>query len=98
MYQCDGDCKGSDQKRLKKVMFWSMPFKDREEAKKVWTNTVKQIKAGKADDLPGASDSRVAHVRPHARNSRDTDETPDGQHLVKKCFWLNRSYIKEVVK
>ena len=97
VYQCDGDCKEGDQKRLKGVMFWSMPFADREEARNVWKETIKQIKAGKGDELPGATDSRVAHVRPHARDSSDTDETPDGQHLVKKCFWLNQGYLKEVI-
>jgi len=98
IYQCGGDCKRGDQRRLKKVMFWSMPFDDRREAEKTWRKTVRQIKAGRADDLPGVKENRVAHVRPHARDSSDTDETPDKQHLVKKCFWLNQAYLKEVVK
>ena len=96
VYQCDGDCSQDDEKKLKKVMFWSMPFEDREEARYLWAETVKRIKEGHADDLPGASDNRVAHVRPHARDSADT-EIVDGIPLVKKSFWLNNSYIKNIV-
>lgn len=81
---------------LRKVTFWTMPFEDREvEAKKVWERTVELIKSGEAGNLPRKSESRVCHVRPHGRNSDDTDETPDGRHLVKKCFWLNAGYLKE---
>lgn len=80
---------------LRKVEFWSMPAKDLDEVEKVWRKTVSQIRSGKADDLPKKSDSTVCHVRPHARNAKDTDETPDGGMVVKKCFWLNAGYISE---
>ena len=77
-------------------MFWSMPLEDREEARHVWTETVKRIKEGRADDLPGSADSLVAHVRPHARDSNDT-ELVNGIPLVKKGFWLNKSYLKYII-
>lgn len=35
----------------------------------------------------------MCHVRPHARNSKDTYELPDGRKYPKQCFWLNNSYI-----
>lgn len=80
---------------LRKVEFWTMPIKDLPEVKRVWQETVDQILSGRADDLPKKSDSPVCHVRPHARNSNDRDETPDGRLVVKKCFWLNAGYISE---
>ncbi len=83
---------------LKNVMFWSMPYKDREEAKKVWERTVKLIKEGKVNDLPASSESDVCHVRPHARNSSDTYEVPGGGFAVKKSFWLNGSYLAKQIK
>jgi len=80
--------------RFKKVKFWTIPTHDLEvEVGSVWEETVQRIRAGKADKLPGQKENLVAHVRPHARNSRDTDEAPDGKRLVKKCFWLNREYV-----
>jgi hypothetical protein len=61
-------------------------------------NTSKNgINEEKADRLPKKSESWIAHVRPHGMNKKDVDETPSGKWEVKKCFWLNASYIKEVI-
>lgn len=86
---------GSD--RLFKVMYWNMPYEDRLEAQKVWEDAKKRLLSD-AHDLPKIKDSRVAHVRPHAKNSKDVDLTPQGDWVVKRCFWLNGSYIAEIVK
>lgn len=44
-----------------------------------------------------SSESRVAHVRPHGRNSNDKLPLPDGRMMTKQCFWLNGSYIAQQV-
>lgn len=75
---------------------WNMPFEDREEAKRVWENTKHWVSID-AKNLPKSSESFVAHVRPKAANSTDTALTPQGEYLVKKCFWLNKNYIADVV-
>lgn len=82
--------------RLQKVMYWNMPYLDRQEAQRVWEDTKRRVQID-ASDLPRISESNVAHVRPKARDSRDTLPTPQGTYLVKKCFWLNSSYIKQIV-
>ncbi len=82
---------------LRKVEFWSMPIRDMLEVERVWRLTVKRIASGNANDLPKKSESYICHVRPHARNAEDTDETPDGKWLVKKCFWLNAAYVSDQV-
>jgi DNA mismatch repair protein MutH len=88
------DLNGND--RLEKVMYWNMPYEDRLEARRVWEDT--KIRVGiNARDLPKRKDSKVAHVRPHATNKKDVDRTPQGEWLVKRCFWLNGSYIAKVV-
>ncbi len=79
--------------RLHKVLFWNMPFADREIAREVWEDTKQRIKAGRAEDLPKSKESEVAHVRPKAADSKDTIPTPQGLMLPKKCFWLNKKYI-----
>jgi DNA mismatch repair protein MutH len=81
---------------LKKVGYWNMPYEDRLEAEKVWEKTKKNV-AIDASNLPKESENRVAHVRPHAANKMDTLPTPQGTFEVKKCFWLNRAYIENVV-
>lgn len=78
--------------------FWNMPYEDKLEAQKVWEKTKNQIMEGHAENLPKKSDNRVAHVRPHAKNASDTLDTPQGAQLVKKCFWLNSSYIQSQLR
>ena len=87
---------GDGKIRFKKVMFWNMPLDDRTEAKKVWNETRNRLMTN-AHNLPKRSDSKVAHVRPHAQNKADVDLSPQGDLLVKKCFWLNASYITKIV-
>ncbi len=50
------------------------------------------------NNLPKASESRVAHVRPHGRDSTDTAPLPTGGSMTKQCFWLNNSYVAEQIK
>ena len=64
------------------------------------------------NNLPKASENAVAHVRPHASRraykladgtvlgdiERDGDLLPDGQWMTKQSFWLNSSYVYEIVK
>jgi len=86
-----------DNEHLYKVSYWNMPYKDRMEAKRVWEET-KRLAGIDAKKLPKSADSRVAHVRPKARDGDDKELTPQGELVVKKCFWLNKSYIAEIVE
>ena len=92
--------------KFKGVCFWNIPVDDLEEVHRVWKRTVKIIKdgvvltktaSGMSNNLPKSSESRVAHVRPHGRNSTDKLPLPDGRMMTKQCFWLNGSYIAQQV-
>lgn len=50
------------------------------------------------NNLPKASENRVAHVRPHARRSTDTMLLPDNRRMTKQSFWLNHTYIEKQIK
>jgi DNA mismatch repair protein MutH len=90
--------KGTDGlETLFKVGYWNMPYKDRKEAKRVWLDTQRRV-AINAHDLPGTTESFVAHVRPKAKNGKDKALTPQGDFRTKQCFWLNASYIAQVVE
>jgi len=82
---------------LDKVAYWNMPYEDRMEAKRVWQET-KRRAAIDAKSLPKASESHVAHVRPKAKDGNDKELTPQGELVVKKCFWLNSNYIAKIVE
>lgn len=92
VFQADKD--GVD--RLVKTQYWNMPYEDRLEARRVWEET--KLRVGiDARNLPGKKESEVSHVRPHARNRKDVDVTPQNELLVKKCFWLDMKYIAKIV-
>ncbi len=89
------------------VMFWNIPVEDLKEVQKVWNRTCNIIREGvklapngkiTRNNLPKQSENRVAHVRPHARNVKDTYPLPDGRKMPKQCFWLNNTYIESVIK
>ena len=89
--------------RLKGCQFWNIPYDDLEgNVKLVWEKTQRVIREGlriekkngkNYNNFPKLSENPVCHVRPHARNSKDTYELPDGRWYPKQCFWLNNSYI-----
>mgnify|MGYP004632574333 FL=1 len=89
--------------RLKGCQFWNIPYKDLEgDVKMVWEKTQTVLREGLKveekngrtyNNFPKASENAVCHVRPHAQNSKDTYELPDGRQYPKQCFWLNNSYI-----
>ena len=91
--------KDDDTLIFKKAMFWNVPEKDlNSEIKRVWENTVEKIRNNEYDNLPKISESPILHVRPHAQNRNDTYPTLDGKQSIKKCFWLNASYIKKQIE
>lgn len=92
-YQIDPD----GRVYLKAAGFWSMPAADMKEAEKVWLEAQRCIKEGDLDAMPKKSWNEVAHVRPHARDKKDTYVDSNGSICEKKSFWLNSSYIGAVL-
>ena len=99
--------KGVTGFKFKKVLFWNMPPDDIEEVRSVWEKTVDAIRKGVTltvtskgveNNLPKATESRVAHVRPHAQNGNDKLPLPDGRMMTKQSFWLNGNYLAEQVR
>jgi DNA mismatch repair protein MutH len=82
--------------RLSGLKYWHMPYRDREQARSVWELTVKKIQDSRTD-FPKLSENPVAHVRPHGRNSADVIPLPNGTLFTRQCFWLNRSYVAEIL-
>lgn len=89
--------KGTKNIILKKIIFWNFPMSDIGEAKNVWQKTVNCINENRYNDLPKTKDSKIAHVRPHGKNSKDTIETPQHTQEMKRCFWLNAKYIQNAI-
>lgn len=59
---------------------------------------IKGNHAEEFENFPNTSENPVCHVRPHAQNTQDTYELPDGRQYPKQCFWLNNHYILTQLK
>ena len=99
--------------RLNKVKFWNMSQNDIIEAKKVWDKVKKVIENGdivreviggiRYTNFPNKNFNEIAHIRPHAQNAADTlplpilDKVTRQLEYTKQSFWLNNSYIRDVI-
>ena len=70
---------------------------DLPEAERVFEITKDCIREGLYEELPKMSESAIAHVRPHGKDSDDTQLTPQGTQEIKRCFWLNARYIQKIL-
>ena len=66
------------------------------------------------NNFPGMKDNPVAHVRTHANltfydfgdgtivgtgsRTRDANELPDGRWMTNHSFWINKSYLSDIIK
>lgn len=83
--------------RLSDVCFWQMPEADLPEARRCYDQMRENVLQGRADISVKMSENRCCHVRPHGRRKTDVAAQPHGDPVVKKCFWLNASYLKDEI-
>lgn len=106
-----------------KVKFWNMPSSDIDgDVHNGWQRVKDTILTGVtfsinpdnsvSNNLPGKSDNRIIHIRPHAAKSayklnngfckgdieKDANPLPDGQWMTTQSFWINNSYILDQIK
>ncbi|WP_379969629.1 Sau3AI family type II restriction endonuclease [Ectobacillus sp. sgz5001026] len=93
------------------IKLWNMPFSTIEkELKQVWEEVNKLITEGlkisyikkgqkkiETNNLPKSSFNGVAHIRPKGRDGTDKIQLPNEQTITKQCFWLNSSYVAQIV-
>ena len=105
----------NDEYVFKGIKLWNMPeLIIDNEVQIMWQKTVDVIKSGnivksinngiRETNFPSATQSRVCHVRPHARDAQDTYPLPVADKLTgateytKHCFWFNRGYLEEILE
>lgn len=97
------------------IKLWNMPESIIEnQVKNMWNKTKDVILSGnivksidnngkRETNFPGMSDNGICHVRPHAKDSKDTLPLPVIDKLTgltkytKHCFWINNKYIEEIL-
>lgn len=98
----------NEKKVFQGFKLWNMPMSDIEgplqefylETQKTLNKGVKLVKTsrGVSNNLPGAKNNPICHIRPKGRNADDKVKLPDGQMITKQCFWLNKDYINKILK
>ncbi|TDL98657.1 restriction endonuclease [Macrococcus brunensis] len=93
---------------FKGIKLWNMPETVIEnELKQFYMDTkrilndgviLEETKRGVKNNLPGAKDNSVCHLRPKGQNASDKVKLPDGQWITKQCFWLNKVFYIKIIK
>ncbi len=83
---------------LREPFFWSPTREQLAGIRAEWELYRDLVRDGFADRLPTSARTRYIHVRPKARDRSDTDDAPVVGPVVKKCFWLNRTFVAELLR
>lgn len=98
---------------FKGIKLWNMPEKTIEnEIKELWEEVNKLIKKNELEieyimrgkklvetnNFPKISFNGVTHIRPKGADGQDKIELPNGTKITKQCYWLNNTYVAEIVK
>jgi hypothetical protein len=79
-----------------KAIFHSLSELDLDDARSAWEMAIQRAKERRYTEMPGQFDNRVIHVRPHDSIDKKTGKYRDGH--IRQCFWLNKSYLRDVIK
>ena len=97
---------------IKKIKFYNLNLNELNECKLVWEHTKKNIQNNIYDEFilyesNSPIDKKrqrniVAHVRPKSSKNKKTGlyplmKTPSGGLEQKKCFWLNKQFIQNIL-
>ena len=69
-------------------MFWRPSTEQVDLIRREWELFRIEIERGDSANLTPASETKAIHIRPHARDSRDTRDAPGAGQVVKQSFWL----------
>jgi DNA mismatch repair protein MutH len=95
-----------------KVCFWSPSIKEYSNIKEEYNKYKKIIGEGVVvrklkynnkkgfiytNNLPGMSETKYIHMRPHGSDNSDLDNSIDNLKIPKQCFWLNKKFVKDII-
>lgn len=81
------------------AFYWNMPIEDLDgDVKELWIDTVDKIKQCDFENFKKISETKVAHIRPKAKNKNDLSLLSNGLQAPKKSFWLNNQYVGKQIE
>lgn len=96
---------------FKGIKLWNMPAHTIEkEIRQLWEEINRLVREGvkieykkrgnklvETNNFPKSNYNGVTHVRPKGRDGNDKVILPNGQKVTKQCFWLNNTYIAQIL-
>jgi len=92
--------------KLGRACFWTPSTEELRGISDEWERArdcISQLKVWKSNcgkynenNLLKSSDSKYIHMRPHAKNSLDTEKSV-GKEITKQSFWLNSKFVSEII-
>ncbi|MEW9053442.1 MAG: Sau3AI family type II restriction endonuclease [Neobacillus sp.] len=97
---------------FKGIKLWNMPFQTIEtEIRQLWIEVNKVVNNGvrieykkhgnkivETNNLPKIGFNGVTHIRPKGADGSDKVTLPNGQRITKQCFWLNNTFVGEIIE
>lgn len=94
------------------VKLWNMPLHEIDsKLKKFWLYFRSIINTGielelvqqknriiVKNNLPKPGNNGICHIRPKAKDGNDKTSLPDGREVTKQAFWLDKEYIKLILR
>lgn len=67
------------------------------EAEETYKKTLSAFKKGDTKLFPKISENKYFHIRPKAKDSKDTFEFTNGEQEIKRTFWANKETIQNIL-
>ncbi|MBA2726208.1 MAG: hypothetical protein H0U53_09480 [Actinobacteria bacterium] len=68
-----------------------------EKIRREWETFQASVRTDEMESSPKESETSLIHVRPHATTGQPLDKTVSGRRVKKHSFWLNKSYVQQVI-
>lgn len=95
-------------RQLAQPFFWSPSGQEEAGIIEEWQMFQREVLAGKAaykridgrrvSSLTPGSKTKFIHMRPKGRDGSEDDVDPNGKPAQKLCFWLNQSFVQELLR
>ena len=90
----------NDRKQIKfgKPVLWRPSNIEWKTIKREWTMYRNHLrKYGFSRPLPGASQTKIIHMRPKAANNSKVEIDHNGNTITHQAFWLNQSFVRGIL-
>lgn len=114
IYKERKDISDLDALYLGKAFFWTPSNDEISIIEQEWLNYQNEVQQGKCkitkilnksergykevSELSKESATKIIHMRPHGRDSKDRDEDGLGNNIIKQSFWLNTKFMQQLIK